>query len=198
MDTFFDVLRLAHEAVARALEQADSSAGSSPLAVDATVGNGHDSLFLARSVGGHGMVFGFDLQQRALDAARMRLTEAGVTERVALFHASHEHMAELLPAEAHGRIRAVMFNLGYLPGADKSVVTTPQSTVAALDAALSLLAPGGVISITAYPSHPGGAEETQTVRGWCAGLDSPYKAMEYGMANRPDAKRLFLAGWPRG
>lgn len=194
MERYFDVLRLTHGAVSLALQQvAENGEPESQWAVDATVGNGRDTLFLARHVGEGGRVYGFDVQQLGLDAARQRLDEAGVGKRVTLLHAGHERLSELLPAEAAGRVRAVMFNLGYLPGADKTIVTSPATTEAALNAALSVLAPGGVVSIVAYPAHPGGAGELVAVRNWCAGLATPpYKTMEYGMANRPDAKRLFL------
>lgn len=193
MERYFDVLRLAHDAVGRMLRDLAEARGDGLCAVDATVGNGHDTLFLAQAVGPRGRVYGFDVQERAIKATQNCCGEAGVGDRVTLLHAGHERMAELLPDDVTAA--AVMFNLGYLPGADKSVVTQPATTIAALDAALSLLAPGGVISITAYTAHPGGSEETEAVRHWCAGLNHPlFKAMEYGMANCPEAKRLFLVG----
>ncbi|TVM19462.1 16S rRNA (cytosine(1402)-N(4))-methyltransferase [Oceanidesulfovibrio indonesiensis] len=193
METYFDVLCLTREAVSRALRRASDDDSGALLAVDATVGNGRDTLLLAHHVGEGGRVYGFDVQRRGLDIAWQRLTKAGMEQRVTLLHAGHERMAELLPADAQGRVRAVMFNLGYLPGSDKNVVTRPETTRAALAAALSVLAPGGLVSIVAYPAHPGGAKELAAVREWCASLAAPpYKAMEYGMANIPDAKRLFL------
>lgn len=193
MERYFDVLRLAHDAVGQALRDLAEVHGDGLCAVDATVGNGHDTLFLAQAVGPHGRVYGFDVQQHAIEAAQNRCDETGVADRVTLLRAGHERMAELLPANA--LVGAVMFNLGYLPGGDKSVVTQPATTIAALDAAVSLLAPDGVISITAYPAHAGGAKETEAVREWCAGLSHPlFKAMEYGMANCPEAKRFFLVG----
>jgi predicted methyltransferase len=127
-------------------------------AVDATAGNGHDARFLAEAVGPSGRVFALDVQPDALDRTEALLTEAGLTN-VTLFLRNHADLAELVP----GPVGAVMFNLGYLPGGDKAVVTRTASTLAGLRAAVGLLRPGGVLTVIAYPGHPGGAEETAAV-----------------------------------
>lgn len=139
-------------------------------AVDATVGNGHDTLFLAHHVGTAGRVYGFDPQPAALETARARLAEAGVLGRVWLHPFGHEHMATALPPECAGRLRAVMFNLGYLPGGDKSRTTLPATTLAALTAAVDGLAPAGRISLIAYTGHAGGRAEAEAVKDWLCGL----------------------------
>jgi SAM-dependent methyltransferase len=136
------------------------------LAVDATVGNGHDTLFLARRVAPGGRVIGCDIQPTALDAAGRRLTAAGLQGAVRLHRAGHERLLELVPAEEHGRVAAVTFNLGYLPGGDKRLTTRAATTRAALDAAARLLRPGGLLSVLAYVGHPGGAAELAVVRAW--------------------------------
>ena len=102
-------------------------------AVDATVGNGHDTLFLAQRVGPPGRVFGFDVQAAALASAAERVLGL---DQITLFHAGHEHLAERLPAEAKGRLAAAMFNLGYLPGGSHEIVTRTQTTLAGLSQAL--------------------------------------------------------------
>ena len=157
------LVQRAHQSVAEVLAAGD-------IAVDATVGNGHDTLFLARAVGEGGRVYGFDIQQQALDEARHRLDQAGIAERVALYHAGHEVMALLLPDDLRGRVKAVMFNLGYLPRGDKSRTTRPATTLSALSDALGLLAPGGRISVLAYTGHSGGREETEAIKAWAATL----------------------------
>ncbi len=157
----------AHQAVAAVLGPGDT-------AIDATVGNGHDTLFLARCVGASGKVYGFDIQQQALDSAYQRLQQAGQAAQVALFHAGHETMSLLLPESMQGGVRAVMFNLGYLPGGDKQRTTGASTTLAALQAAVSLLAPGGVISLLAYTGHPGGRDEAELVKGWALSLPGDY------------------------
>lgn len=153
------LVALAHQAVAAVLQPGD-------IAIDATVGNGHDTLFLAQQVGVSGKVYGFDIQEAALDSAYQRLQAAGETAQVALYHAGHEAMAVLLPQTLTGRVKAVMFNLGYLPGGDKQRTTGASTTLAALQASLSLLAPGGVISLLAYTGHPGGRDETEQLKAW--------------------------------
>ncbi|MCA1804623.1 MAG: methyltransferase domain-containing protein, partial [Xanthomonadaceae bacterium] len=140
-------------------------------AIDATVGNGHDTLFLARQVGATGQVYGFDLQASALAAASARLLAAGVADRVSLLHAGHETMAAHLPAALQGRIQAIMFNLGYLPGSDRQCITRPASTLQALRQALGWLAPGGLLTVLAYRGHAGGAEEADAVAHWLQGLE---------------------------
>jgi 16S rRNA C1402 N4-methylase RsmH len=141
------------------------------IAVDATVGNGHDTLFLARLVGEQGRVYGFDIQQQALDAATRRLQEQQVLQQVELHQTGHEHLTERLPADTRGRIKAVMFNLGYLPSGDKAITTRPNTTLKALECILEWLAPDGVVSVLAYTGHPGGREEAERVKSWAAELD---------------------------
>ena len=86
--------------------------------------------------------------------------------RVICIEADHAAMADHLPPECRGQIAAVMFNLGYLPGGDKSRITTARSTLAALNTALEFLAPEGVLTVVVYPGHPGGSEEAQAVHEW--------------------------------
>lgn len=153
------------------------------LAVDATAGNGHDTLFLANLVGSTGTVWAFDIQPEALRNTATRLGEHQVSvelrlnsmsaaptgenlSRVIAIEADHAEMAQHLPVEMRGRVAAIMFNLGYLPGADKRCITTTSSTLAALDVAIEFLAPGGVLTVVVYPGHAGGQEEAEAVRCW--------------------------------
>ena len=137
------ILSLSKQLIRQALQPGNA-------AVDATVGNGHDTLFLAETVGAAGRVYGFDIQAEALQAARRRLEAANLEGRVTLFKESHHRMAECLPAEVHGRIRAVMFNLGYLPGGDHAIITR-RNHRSALEAASRLLAGGMSIVYTGHP-----------------------------------------------
>ena len=94
------------------------------VAVDATAGNGHDTLFLARQACPGGKVFAFDLQAAAIASTRRRLMDEGIAEDCfELVHAGHEQLDQRLPAGLRGRVRVIMFNLGYLPGSDKSLIT---------------------------------------------------------------------------
>lgn len=135
-------------------------------AIDATVGNGHDLAFLAARVGAAGQVIGLDVQPAALRQARSRLACAGLGRSVRLYLRGHQEMAAVVPADWVGRVAAVMFNLGYLPGSDKATITRAASTLPALDQALQLLRPGGLISVLAYRGHAGGAAEAHAVATW--------------------------------
>jgi SAM-dependent methyltransferase len=136
-------------------------------AVDATCGNGHDTLLLARLVGVHGHVWGFDIQQQAVAETGRRLSEAELSNRVTLLPIGHEELAR----HVTGPVQVVLFNLGYRPGGDRSIITRPVTTGSALDQSLNLLAAGGIVMATVYPGHSGGAEEQLTVENWAAGLD---------------------------
>lgn len=137
--------------------------------VDATAGNGLDTVFLAGLVGAGGRVVAFDVQAEAVAATRRALAAAGLDDgRVRMVHGSHERLGE---AARPGEVAAVMANLGYLPGGDHGVTTGVAGTLAALDGALGLLRPGGVITVVGYPGHPGGAAETKAVIEWAAGLE---------------------------
>ncbi|ABQ25228.1 tRNA (mnm(5)s(2)U34)-methyltransferase [Geotalea uraniireducens] len=138
--------------------------------VDATCGNGQDTLFLARLVGPLGMVWAFDVQEEALAKARTHLSEAGCLSRVKLLQAGHEQLA----AHVEGPVQAVVFNLGYLPGSDKACITLPETTLAALKQSETVLFPGGIIVIAVYTGHPGGREEGAAVEQWVASL--PYQS----------------------
>lgn len=153
--------------------------------VDATVGNGHDTAFLAGLVGPKGRVIGFDVQAEALDQARLRLDRAGVAAQVTLIHAGHEALAGHLERAGITEVSAVMFNLGYLPGGDKARITRPETTLPALEAALAVLAPGGVMSVVLYTGHPGGPAEAAAVEAWAAGLDQAVvQVLRYGFLNQ--------------
>ncbi|MDX8404156.1 MAG: class I SAM-dependent methyltransferase [Mariprofundaceae bacterium] len=138
--------------------------------IDATVGNGHDALFLARSIGHDGHLYGFDIQEKAIINSLEILAVHQLASCATLLQKSHEFMGDYIPSREHGRIKAIVFNLGYLPGSNKSITTQPKSTLLALDIALNLLSEDGVISILAYTGHPGGAEECNAVKRWMTGL----------------------------
>ncbi len=159
--------------------------------VDATCGNGRDTLFLAGLVGPAGRVWAFDLQERALANTRALLDGAGCLDRAELVCAGHERLAEFVTEP----LRAVHFNLGYLPGGDQTLVTRPEGTMAALDQAARLLLPGGIITLCVYTGHPGGEDEGNAVGEWAAGLPPrEFNAWLSRQANRPPtAPYLVLA-----
>lgn len=154
----------AHHIVSRALAKGD-------IVIDATIGNGHDTLFLARQVGERGIVFGFDIQQQAIDSTRSKLKSENISANIKLFHSSHSQMDIYIPSQHQGKIKAIMFNLGYLPGSDKTVITQTESTLIALNKSIELLSATGIISISAYPGHAGGKTESMQITKWCKKLN---------------------------
>lgn len=167
---FMSVLSFAHKLITERLAPGDR-------AIDATVGTGADTLFLAKTLGPRGEVYGFDIQSAALTLAEERLQQAskesvGTIAPVTLLLESHAAMAESVPLAWHGTVGAIMFNLGYLPSgdADKSIITQTDSSIAALEAALQLLRPGGVVTVVLYPGHEGGDLEAAAVEAWAAGI----------------------------
>lgn len=139
------------------------------MVVDATCGNGHDTEMLARLVGASGHVVAVDVQESATANTRERLEMAGLEGRVSLHTMSHATIQDVL--DEHRPVRCAVFNLGYLPGGDKTLVTTPRESVSAHEALLSRLAPGGVIITTVYTGHPGGKEEAAALLDWASALD---------------------------
>jgi len=137
------------------------------VAIDATAGNGHDTLFLARQVGSGGLVYAFDIQQQALLTTSERLVAHGLDKQVILLQHSHEEMAQWVTVT----VDAVIFNLGYLPGGKHDLVTKPESTLAALGAAILLLRPGGRIGIVIYTGHSGALKELDAVEMFAKSLD---------------------------
>lgn len=135
--------------------------------VDATMGNGHDTSFLAQLVGPEGKVFAFDVQQISLEKTTRRLQEKGYwNDQIFLFHVGHEKILDYV----HEPIDAAMFNLGYLPGADHSIITKGETTIISLQGILQLLKKGGLVSIMIYYGHEGGAAEKEKVLSFLEGL----------------------------
>lgn len=153
----------AHREIAAVLKSGD-------LAIDATAGNGHDTVFLAGLVGEQGRVIAFDVQEAAISATRARLEAAELAGRVELFQESHGH---LLNRAGRGMVTAIMFNLGYFPGGDHALITRTDETLVALDQARAALKAGGVLTIVCYPGHPGGDEESEAVLAWLGTLAAP-------------------------
>jgi tRNA G37 N-methylase Trm5 len=152
------LLELAHASIQRAV-----TPGS--LVVDATAGNGKDTLFLAGLVGPVGLVLAFDIQPEALEKTRTALEKARLATRVRLLLTGHENVAACLQ---HNVVSAAMFNLGFLPGSTKEIATRPSTTLAALNGLLPAMLPGSLLSIHRYGGHDGGKEESKAVLDWAA------------------------------
>jgi len=152
---------LAREVLEKAVQAGDT-------VIDATMGNGHDTLTLCEAVGPEGRVYAFDIQKEAAEETEKLLQNHGVGERAILINAGHEHMKEYVKEP----VSAVVFNLGWLPGGDHSITTRWETTFRAVQAALERLRPGGVLVICAYPGHAEGDRERKKLAGFLSGLDN--------------------------
>ena len=159
-------------------------------ALDGTAGNGRDTLFLAQLAGGSGKVWAFDIQAQALSNTAGLLRENGVEERVELIAASHADLADYVREP----LDAAMFNFGYLPGGDKTVTTTADSSVRAMQAAAALLAEGGLLTAVVYSGHPAGRAEAAAIEQWAAALpQEQYQALHYRFTNQRNHPPQLLA-----
>ena len=160
------------------------------VAVDFTMGNGNDTLFLSKAVGKEGRVFAFDIQEEALVSTRAYLEENGAPENYTLICDSHHKVMDYVKEP----IKAGMFNLGYLPRSGKKAVTTlRETTMPAVEAAIDLLLPDGVLIVAIYPGHEEGALEGEMLREYFKTL-SKYRICpsEFRILNSPTSPYFFL------
>lgn len=173
------------------------------LAIDLTAGKGRDTYVLTQAVGLAGQVVAFDLQTAALEQTRKLLQSHGLTvtswpadQFLAkqpgnfLIQACHSTLKKVLQHPA----KVIMANLGYLPGGDHDLITQPQTTLEALRQSLLLLAPGGRLTVTVYPGHPGGIEEGDVVNTFfCTLPNDQWQVLSLRVANYSEAPCLFVA-----
>ena len=141
--------------------------GKGDTAVDFTMGNGHDTAFLSKTVGERGRVFAFDVQEQALACTEARLVGEDCPANYTLILDSHHNIKKYVKEP----IRAGMFNLGFLPGSDKQITTMRETTMPAIEAAIDLLDHGGVLLVAVYPGHAEGEAEGKMVLDYFATLD---------------------------
>ena len=162
-------LEMSHDFLAQVITQED-------IVVDATMGNGHDTLFLAKLAK---QVYAFDIQEQALEKTSQRLQEAGLTNAELILQ-GHETVDQFIT-----EVKAAIFNLGYLPSADKSIITQPQTTIEALDKLCQMLVKGGRIAIMIYYGHEGGDIERDAVMAFVSHLpQQEYTATIYRTLNQ--------------
>ncbi len=160
------------------------------IAVDATAGNGHDTVFLAELVGPNGYVYAFDVQKEAVDSTLLRVLDHSYEDRVRVLNRGHEAVDEFVTKE----IGAAIFNLGYLPGSDHSIVTKPNTTVEAIDKMLKLLKVGGMIVLVVYHGHEGGKEERDEVIRYVSELPQKYvHVLRYEFINQKNDPPFIIA-----
>lgn len=136
------------------------------VAVDFTMGNGHDTEFLSKTVGEAGHVYAFDIQEAALISTAKNLENAGCVKNYTLIHDSHHNVKNYVDRP----IKAGMFNLGYLPGSDKNVTTMRATTLPAIEAAIDLMDRDAIILVAVYPGHKEGEEEGKLICEYLSSL----------------------------
>ena len=158
------------------------------IVIDGTAGNGHDTLFLAKLVGKTGHVYAFDIQQSAIDSTKQKLVD--FSNQTSVILDGHEH----IPKYVNQEISAAVFNLGYLPGANHSTITKPDTTVMAIEACLNLLKVGGIIVIVVYHGHEGGDIERDALLQYVSELSqSSIQVLKYEFINQVNHAPFILA-----
>lgn len=160
------------------------------IVVDATAGNGKDTLFLAMNTPPQTIIWSFDIQASAIEQTKQTLAAAGLEGKVRLRQTSHEQLSVTIDAP----VDVVMFNLGYLPGGDRQIVTLPDTTLAAVEQACRLLSPGGIMTIVAYPGHVSGNQENTVLRQYLTALPQQHFSVAcWGMLNQKNQPPLLYA-----
>lgn len=138
------------------------------ICIDATAGNGNDTLYLTKLVGAQGHVIAFDIQERAIENTKKKLEGQGMSGRAEVILDSHIHMAAYAKENT---VDCIVFNLGYLPGGDHAKATHAKSSIEAMQVALNLLKKNGLLSVTIYSGGDSGFEEKDAVLSWLKQLD---------------------------
>lgn len=157
LQTVSNVLNLIKAAILPALDKAR-------VVVDATAGNGHDTLFLAENTSEQSKIYAFDIQETALSNTRERT--AAYAQRIEYVLRSHAE----IEAVVRENIDVAMFNLGYLPGQEHAVTTHKDTTLLAVKQVLGKLNLNGACIVVAYPGHEAGAQEADLLEDFLAGL----------------------------
>lgn len=175
MDYPLNTLGLAHKFIAENVREGD-------FCIDATAGNGHDTEFLCRLVGETGRVLAMDIQKQAVENTKKRMEECGFADRCEVVLASHADMGKYAKKESAS---AVMFNLGWLPGGDHKIFSRADTTIDAVNAALEILRPGGVMSVCIYYGRDCGYEERDRLLEYFPTIDNrKYTVVVSNFVNR--------------
>ena len=159
------------------------------VAADFTMGNGHDTLFLSQTVGETGFVYAFDIQPSALISTEKRLIENNAPKNYKLICDSHHNAGEYIKTP----IKAGMFNLGYLPGGDKSITTKRETTLKAVETAIDLLDKDGILLIAVYPGHEEGEIEGELISEMLSKFDrKQYCCAKFRIINSPTSSYFYI------
>nr|WP_280139672.1 class I SAM-dependent methyltransferase [Oceanobacillus limi] len=161
--------------------------------IDATCGNGNDTVFLSKLVGEHGLVLGFDIQEQAINNTKQKLKENNC-DNVKLILDSHANADTYLSTDTEQSIAGAIFNLGYLPKSDKSIITQGHTTMTAINKILQRLKENGIIVLVIYHGHPGGKEEKDIILDKVSKLDQKkYTVLKHEFLNQANTPPFLVA-----
>lgn len=181
------ILEYAHHLLQKNIQEGDTI-------IDATCGNGHDTVFLSRLAGETGHVFGFDIQPEAIQNTAKRLNSSATLQNTTLIQDSHSNFLHHISVDKLTRLGGAIFNLGYLPGSDKSVVTTSDATITATEGILTHLKANGIIVLVIYYGHHGGKAEMEDIMKYARLLDQKrFTVLYYAFLNQKNNPPFILA-----
>ncbi|WP_461182418.1 tRNA 5-(aminomethyl)-2-thiouridylate-methyltransferase MnmM [Virgibacillus kimchii] len=184
--TLKGILKYAHYLLEETVEKGDT-------VIDATCGNGHDTVFLSRLVGEEGHVLAIDIQEQAIQSTKDRLVENRL-KNVSLIHDSHAYIGDYLQLEDEAKLGGAIFNLGYLPRSDKKVITESDSTITAVSSILYHLKQNRLVVIVVYHGHEGGEAEKKALLKYVTTLDQKkFAVLKYGFINQKNDPPFILA-----
>lgn len=189
-------IEFAHDLITRALAECkhDKKAEdfNSLCLCDFTMGNGNDTLFMSRLASENGLhVYAFDIQAAALESTSAFLKKSGAEENYTLINDSHSELDKYIPEELE--MACGMFNLGYLPGGDKSVTTLRGTTLEAIAKAVEKLTVGGVLTVTIYPGHHEGKIEGELIEQYLSALSNhEFNVLKYALCNKTDPPYVMV------
>lgn len=171
----------------------EESINEGELVIDATCGNGNDTVFLSKIVGNEGHVLAFDIQEQAIKNTKQLIHENGANN-ISVIHDSHAQIEKYLSGKINNTIGVAVFNLGYLPRSDKTIITEGQSTITAVDTILQFLKKEGLIVIVVYHGHEGGKDEKEMILRHVINLDQKkYNVLKYGFINQRNNPPFIIA-----
>lgn len=154
------------------------------ICIDATAGQGYDTLLLCQLVGETGKVIAFDIQPEAIDQTEKRLIDHQMEYRATLLLESHSQMKQYAKENS---VSCIVFNFGYLPGKDHKISTTPKTSLEGIEQGLHLLKKKGMMSLCIYSGRETGYEERQKILEYLETLDpKKYLVILSSYYNRPN------------
>lgn len=165
------------------------------ICLDATVGNGNDTLKILRALNGTGKIYGLDIQFNAIESTKALLASESSETEVILINDNHEFLDKYI----HEKLNFIIYNLGYLPGGNKEIKTEADSTLNSLKKSIDLLSDKGLILITVYLSHPGGMDEYRTIINYLSELNQrKYNVFKLQFINQKNNPPITIGVEARG